>query len=555
MTEAEVLQLIQDFIVANGNNEITADVLRPILEEMLKQPNLLIGLLGQLQTADQSNLVNAINEVYGMISGITDFGVQLHEGTADPNLTPPSQYNIADFYIQKDNFNNPIQLWQYNGIGWFPMLTIFDVINDGLTGTDTTWSSDKIVSEIGNNISTSITIISDSTVALNVVNKEAYYGIQTSGALLSLPTVVGFESKKFIISNLSAGTINVYSNNGTDFDILNNGVSINQLSIPSGNVVTLFNDGLKWVVKSAEVSGTANQIVVTTGNITPTIGISPAYTTARNNYADSKVQDTISDGIIDKAPSQNAVFDALALKEGLISYKQQVLFDFNFNTNIVAASGFTNTAINGGALSLQSDSLTPLSLRTSRGDDISECWVVRGNAGSPNGGYTVGVSGQNAFYVGHVMFMAIDVSKTSDTNGRFGLVFNNAFSPLTSIAGNNAICVEIVGSQLTFKTSVAGSGVSIAPSYTIPVPQWLYIMIESETATTIRCKIRNGLNGPLVYNELISSGTNIPLSSNLLWNQLRISLNAVATVASADNMFQYGKIATYAKKPNFLNYF
>lgn len=122
MTEAEVLQLIQDFIVANGNNEITADVLRPILEEILKQPNLLIGVLSQLQTSDQSNLVNAINEVYGMIGSITDLGVQLHEGTSNPNTTPPSEYNIADFYIQKDLSNNPIQLWQYNGVSWIKQL-------------------------------------------------------------------------------------------------------------------------------------------------------------------------------------------------------------------------------------------------------------------------------------------------------------------------------------------------------------------------------------------------------------------------------------------------
>lgn len=118
MTEAEVLELINNFIVENGNNEITADVLRPILVAMLEQPNDFIGVLSQLQTSDQSNLVNAINEVYNMVGGITDFGVQLHSGTGDPNVTPPAEYNIADFYIQRDIDNNPIDLWQYNGLGW-----------------------------------------------------------------------------------------------------------------------------------------------------------------------------------------------------------------------------------------------------------------------------------------------------------------------------------------------------------------------------------------------------------------------------------------------------
>lgn len=58
------------------------------------------------------------------------------------------------------------------------------------------------------------------------------------------------------------------------------------------------------------LSGTTNEITISNG----LIGIDPAYTTARNTYADSRVQDSISDGTIDKAPSQNAVFDALALK-------------------------------------------------------------------------------------------------------------------------------------------------------------------------------------------------------------------------------------------------
>lgn len=144
MTQQEVLDLINNFIVANGNNEITANVLNPILEEMVNQPNLLIGILSQLQTSDQSNLVNAINEVYNMFGTISDAGIRLYEGTNNPNTTPPAEYNIADFYIEKDLFNNPVKLWQYNGLIWVSMLTIYDIINDGLTGTDTTWSSEKI---------------------------------------------------------------------------------------------------------------------------------------------------------------------------------------------------------------------------------------------------------------------------------------------------------------------------------------------------------------------------------------------------------------------------
>ncbi len=63
MTLQDILNLINAEIVANGNQEITADVLRPILEAMIQQPNDLIGDLGDLQTSDISNIVNAINSI------------------------------------------------------------------------------------------------------------------------------------------------------------------------------------------------------------------------------------------------------------------------------------------------------------------------------------------------------------------------------------------------------------------------------------------------------------------------------------------------------------
>lgn len=279
-----------------------------------------------------------------------------------------------------------------------------------------------------------------------------------------------------------------------------------------------------------------------------------AINTTSNIYADAKVANNLTPSTT-VAPSKTAVNGALALKEDLIDYLQQPLFNFNFNTNVVGATGFTNATINGGTVVLQSDSIMPLTLRTSRSSDIAECWLVRGSAGSANSGHSVGISSQNPFYVGSTLLLVLEPTRITDVVGRYGLVFTNGFSPLTSIAGNNAICVEVVNNQLTFKTSVASTGVSIAPSYTLTTPQWLYIVIEAESATTIRCKIRTGLTGTLVYNELITSLLNIPLSNNLTWNQLRISLNVVTTIASADYITQYGKIATYAKKPNFLKYF
>jgi len=63
MTYQQALDLIQAEIIANGNNEITANVLRPVLEAMIDFPNDVIGALADLNTSDITSIVNAINSI------------------------------------------------------------------------------------------------------------------------------------------------------------------------------------------------------------------------------------------------------------------------------------------------------------------------------------------------------------------------------------------------------------------------------------------------------------------------------------------------------------
>lgn len=110
MTRQEVIDMIRLFIIQNNNREITADVLRPILEAILNQPNALIGLLSNLQTADTTSLVSAINEINNKIGS----GVKVFTGSDNPNIVPPGNYNVGDFYLR--TFDN--LLYQYDGIIW-----------------------------------------------------------------------------------------------------------------------------------------------------------------------------------------------------------------------------------------------------------------------------------------------------------------------------------------------------------------------------------------------------------------------------------------------------
>lgn len=167
MNEQEVKDKIESFIVTNGVNAITADVLRPILIAMLIQPNEAIGDLDTLNTVTQDNLVDAINEIYNAVNNTVNDGIQLYQGDSDPNVEPPDSYDIADFYFEEGT-----QLWQYNGFEWIkvnygdsinlPFKGRFDYIDSPIfslptgvkaldvrfngTGSDINWN------QLGNNV-------------------------------------------------------------------------------------------------------------------------------------------------------------------------------------------------------------------------------------------------------------------------------------------------------------------------------------------------------------------------------------------------------------------
>lgn len=118
-TYAEVLTQINTYIVANGNNEITANVLNPILAFMLDFSNNNIGDLNALTTDETNSLVEAINSLKESFDNLSNSGVQLHTGYDNPNDTPPSSFNYADFFMELDIIDDsPIKLWQWNGFEW-----------------------------------------------------------------------------------------------------------------------------------------------------------------------------------------------------------------------------------------------------------------------------------------------------------------------------------------------------------------------------------------------------------------------------------------------------
>lgn len=125
-TYATVISQINTYIVANGNNEITANVLNPILKVITDFANNTIGELTDLNTTDTNTVVAAINSLKLAFDNLNNNGVQLLTGYDDPNVTPPPTFNYADFYMELDvTDDSPIQLWQWSGSEWTTYSSVY----------------------------------------------------------------------------------------------------------------------------------------------------------------------------------------------------------------------------------------------------------------------------------------------------------------------------------------------------------------------------------------------------------------------------------------------
>jgi len=125
-TYATVISQINTYIVANGNNEITANVLNPILKVITDFANNTIGNLADLTTTDTDTIVGAINSLKLQFDNLNNNGVQLLTGYDNPNIIPPPVFNYADFYIELDIMDDtPIQLWQWSGSEWTTYSSVY----------------------------------------------------------------------------------------------------------------------------------------------------------------------------------------------------------------------------------------------------------------------------------------------------------------------------------------------------------------------------------------------------------------------------------------------
>ncbi len=152
------------------------------------------------------------------------------------------------------------------------------------------------------------------------------------------------ESFTTALKNAYDGAVSWITTNGTN--ILNHIASTSNPHSVTKSQVGLSNVPNTDTTTTANITDSTNKRFVTDANLT-TIGNTTgtnsgdnATNTTSNAYADAKVEDAIVNGVTTKAPSQNAVFDALALKVDKTNW-----IDISLTSTIVGFSSFTTRII------------------------------------------------------------------------------------------------------------------------------------------------------------------------------------------------------------------
>ena len=207
MTKQEIITLIEGAIVANGTNDITADVLRPVLVSMATQINDAVGSLANLDTTTKDNIVNALNEMFNLPNG---GGITILTGTANPNTTAPQVVSLGDFYNRTFS-GNTIEFYIFNGIEWVLLSnTQSEDIAGFFTGVLTEYTGSSF--SVGNDVTVAIYVG-------NVIN-----------AIANLPDPFNSENREITFinqSNNSIRTSNGYRKlNGTTTVVLDENKSI-----------------------------------------------------------------------------------------------------------------------------------------------------------------------------------------------------------------------------------------------------------------------------------------------------------------------------------------
>ncbi len=309
---------------------------------MANQINLVradMGVLADLQTPAKNTLVAAINSAFNSGGG-GEGGVMIDDSVVASNKVWSSEKTNATI---ASSIATALQ-----------GLPAYALIDDGSNADDSTWSSNKIAAMIGAAVA-DMALIDDSTPTADAVfsslhtsnllsGKENAFDAGTTNqwlrgdktfqvltkANVGLPNVDNTSDANKPVSTAQAAadaavlaSAQAYANSvvtGLWDDRGGYDASVNTFPASGGSGTA--GAILKSDIWTITVAGTLGGTAVTTNQTVRALEDNPGQTAAKWAISVSgmaNVEDQIVDGVIGKAPSQNAVFDALALKEGVIA--------------------------------------------------------------------------------------------------------------------------------------------------------------------------------------------------------------------------------------------
>lgn len=203
-----------------------------------------------------------------------------------------------------DNKTNDIPIVSNNGNGYVYVNDEQTIIGNDFGGTKKiTMNEDSFAIE--------------TNVRATIDGKGLHLGTTTDGfGLPRLTTTqmnaIAFPTNGMIVWNTTETA--TYQYNGTSWVLLGGG-AVDSVNGQTGVVVLDAADVGAEPTKGSDDNYVTDAQLVVIGNTSGTNSGDNATNTTSNAYADAKVADTIADGVTTVAPSQNAVFDALALKQ------------------------------------------------------------------------------------------------------------------------------------------------------------------------------------------------------------------------------------------------
>ncbi len=332
MTYAEVKAYINEWIVTNGNRDITAVVLNPVLQAITDLIISVTGLLTDLNTTDRTNLVAAINEVNTALGDININGSQVYSGLDNPNVTPPPEFKAGDFYLQKDILNDPIALFIFDGFVWQNVTASFSlditgliVEGDNITITGSGTLLDPYVINVSGGLTTPN--LQEVTDVGNVVidgsgNTTTIYG----GGI----DINGSTNKQTSITDGVVSVVDADTGDGTEITH-NGGLSLNQNGISKVSSLKASNitddrlnempdaNGTLVVSVNGEVADSEGNIVISAGSTNLSNTPSPTKITLHSSTetdsgTDLPLADGTNAGLM--PPIKSKVYTALISQSG-----------------------------------------------------------------------------------------------------------------------------------------------------------------------------------------------------------------------------------------------